>query len=265
MTLIVANDELKAMGQAILADCMGSAAGFRVEYGELSIIAQPNRIVELLTILRDNAAYKFIQLTMLSGVDYPDRARRFDVVYQLLSFAKNRRLRVKLQTDEDTPVPSIVSVHPAADWYEREAFDMFGIFFEGHPDLRRILTDYGFHGHPLRKDFPMTGYVEVRWDEALKRVVYEPVKLPQEFRNFDFLSPWEGARAALPGQGYEYVLPGDEKAFDKAEQAMSARAAASLTEPQTSMSAATLTSIDRKSGTDPTPSHAPPSPPAKRD
>ncbi len=263
MTLVVANDELKAMGEAILADCMGSAVGFRVEYGELSIIAQPNRIVELLTILRDNAAYRFIQLTMISGADYPDRARRFDVVYQLLSFAKNRRLRIKLQTDEDTPVPSVVSVHPAADWYEREAFDMYGIFFEGHPDLRRILTDYGFHGHPLRKDFPMTGYVEVRWDEALKRVVYEPVKLPQEFRAFDFLSPWEGARAALPGQGYEYVLPGDEKAFDKAEQAMSARAAASLTEPQTSMSAATLTSIDQKSGTDPAPSHAPP-PPAKK-
>ena len=208
-------------------------------------------------MLRDNAAYKFIQLTMLSGVDYPDRARRFDVVYQLLSFAKNRRVRVKLPTDEDTPVPSIVSVHPAADWYEREAFDMYGIFFEGHPDLRRILTDYGFHGHPMRKDFPMTGYVEVRWDEALKRVVYEPVKLPQEFRAFDFLSPWEGARAALPGQGYEYVLPGDEK-FDKAEHAMSATSAASLVAPQTSMSAVTLTSIDQKVGTDPAPDHSPP-------
>ena len=263
MTLVVANDELKAMGEAILADAMGSAVGFRVEYGELSIIAQPNRIVELLTILRDNAAYRFVQLTMLSGVDYPDRARRFDVVYQLLSFAKNRRVRVKLQTDEDTPVPSITAVHPAADWYEREAFDMYGIFFEGHPDLRRILTDYGFHGYPLRKDFPMTGYVEVRWDEALKRVVYEPVKLPQEFRAFDFLSPWEGARAALPGQGYEYVLPGDEKAFDKAEAAMSARTAAALTEPQTSLSGATLTSIDQKSGTDPAPSHAPPAPAKK--
>ena len=258
MIFTVAQDELKAMGEAILADAMGAAVGFRVEYGELSLIAQPNRIVELLTILRDNAAYRFIQLTMLSGVDYPDRARRFDVVYQLLSFAKNRRIRVKLSTDEDTPVPSIVSVHPAADWYEREAFDMYGIFFEGHPDLRRILTDYGFHGHPLRKDFPMTGYVEVRWDEALKRVVYEPVKLPQEFRAFDFLSPWEGARAALPGQGYEYVLPGDDKAFDKAEQAMSAKAAAALDAPQTALSAATLTSIDQKVGTDPAPDHSPP-------
>ena len=258
MTLVVSCDELKALGEAILADAMGSAVGFRVEYGELSLIAQPNRIVELLTILRDNAAYKFIQLTLLSGVDYPDRARRFDVVYQLLSFAKNRRIRVKLSTDEDTPVPSIVSVHPAADWYEREAFDMYGIFFEGHPDLRRILTDYGFHGHPLRKDFPMTGYVEVRWDEALKRVVYEPVKLPQEFRAFDFLSPWEGARAALPGQGYEYVLPGDAKAFDKAEQAMSAKADAALAAPQTALSGATLTSIDQKVGTDPAPDHSPP-------
>ncbi len=264
MTLVVADDELKAMGEAILADAMSSAVGFRVEYGELSIIAQPNRIVELLTILRDNAAYRFIQLTMISGVDYPDRARRFDVVYQLLSFAKNRRLRIKLQTDEDTPVPSVVSVHPAADWYEREAFDMYGIFFEGHPDLRRILTDYGFHGYPLRKDFPMTGYVEVRWDEALKRVVYEPVKLPQEFRAFDFLSPWEGARAALPGQGYEYVLPGDEKAFDKAEQAMSDRAAASLADPATSLDPKTLTSADWKAGTDPAPSHALPQPPTKK-
>ncbi len=258
MIFTVADDELKALGEAILADAMGAAVGFRVEYGELSINAQPNRIVELLTILRDNAAYKFIQLSMISGADYPDRARRFDVVYQLLSFAKNRRIRVKLATDEDTPVPSITSVHPAADWYEREAFDMYGIFFEGHPDLRRILTDYGFHGYPLRKDFPMTGYVEVRWDEALKRVVYEPVKLPQEFRAFDFLSPWEGARAALPGAGYQYVLPGDEKGFDKAEQAMSARAAAALAAPHTSLDPKTLTSIDQKVGTDPAPDHSPP-------
>jgi NADH-quinone oxidoreductase subunit C len=257
MIFTVPDEELKALGQAIMADAMGAAVGFRIEFGELSLIAQPNRIVELLTILRDNAAYRFVQLTQISGVDYPDRARRFDVVYQLLSFAKNRRLRVKLSTDEDTPVPSVVSVHPAADWYEREAFDMYGIFFDNHPDLRRILTDYGFHGYPLRKDFPMTGYVEVRWDEALKRVVYEPVKLPQEFRAFDFLSPWEGARAALPGQGYEYVLPGDEK-FDHAEQEMSAKSAAALNAPQTALSAATLTSIDLKVGTDPAPDHSPP-------
>jgi NADH-quinone oxidoreductase subunit C len=220
MSFTVPDEELKALGEAILADAPGAATGFKIEYGELSIHAQPNRIVELLTILRDNANYRFVQLTMISGADYPDRARRFDVVYQLLSFTKNRRLRVTVQTDEDTAVPSVVSVHPAADWYEREAFDMYGVFFEGHPDLRRILTDYGFHGHPLRKDFPMTGYVEVRWDEALKRVVYEPVKLPQEFRAFDFLSPWEGARNVLPGTGYHYVIPGDEKAMDAAAKAI---------------------------------------------
>ena len=149
-------------------------------------------------------------------MDYPERARRFDVVYHLLSLTRNHRIRVKVQTDEDTPVPSIISVYPSADWFEREAFDMYGIFFEGHPDLRRILTDYGFHGYPLRKDFPMTGYVEVRYDDELKRVVYEPVKLTQEFRQFDFLSPWEGAKHVKPGHGYEYtLLPGDEKA-DKA-------------------------------------------------
>jgi NADH-quinone oxidoreductase subunit C len=204
------------MGEGIMADAPGAAVGFSVEHGELTVYAQPNRIIELLTVLRDNASYRFVQLTLLSGADYPERERRFDVVYQLLSFKHNVRIRVKLRTDEDTPVASITSVHPCADWYEREAFDMYGIFFSGHPDLRRILTDYGFHGHPLRKDFPMTGYVEVRWDEALKRVVYEPVKLPQEFRAFDFLSPWEGARYAQAGQGYHYTLPGDEKATPRA-------------------------------------------------
>jgi NADH-quinone oxidoreductase subunit C len=197
----VPDEDLKTLGETILADAPGAAAGFRVEFGELTILAQPNRIVELLTVLRDNSAYRFNQLTLISGADYPDRVRRFDVVYQLLSMTRNRRVRVSLQTDEDTPVPSVASVFPNADWYEREAFDMYGVFFSGHPDLRRILTD-----------FPMTGYVEVRWDEALKRVVYEPVKLTQEFRAFDFLSPWEGARAALPGTGYHYTLPGDEKA-----------------------------------------------------
>ena len=139
----------------------------------------------------------------LCGCDYPDRAERFEVVYHLLSMTRNDRVRVKVSTDESSAVPSIMSVFPNADWYEREAFDMCGILFGGHPDLRRILTDYGFEGHPLRKDFPMTGHVEVRWDDAQKRVVYEPVKLVQEFRKFDFMSPWEGAK---------YVLPGDEKA-----------------------------------------------------
>ncbi len=207
-----APDELAQLGQAILADLPGAVTSAEVRFGELTLHAVAHRIVEVLTLLRDNPNYRFVQLIDLCGADYPERALRFDVVYHLLSYTKNRRIRVKVQTDEDTPVPSIVGVHPAANWYEREAFDMYGIFFEGHPDLRRILTDYGFSGHPLRKDFPMTGYVEVRWDEALKRVVYEPVKLNQEFRAFDFLSPWEGSRQALAGQGYPYTLPGDEKA-----------------------------------------------------
>jgi NADH-quinone oxidoreductase subunit C len=146
----------------------------------------------------------------ICGADYPERERRFDVVYHLLSMTKNLRVRMKVQTDEDTAVPSVASVFPAADWYERETFDMYGVFFDGHPDLRRILTDYGFHGHPLRKDFPMTGYVEVRYDDELKRVVYEPVK-SVEWRNWDFLSPWEGAEP-----GYAPLIPGDEKAIPAA-------------------------------------------------
>jgi NADH-quinone oxidoreductase subunit C len=139
----------------------------------------------------------------ICGVDYPEREQRFEVVYHLLSPRENQRIRVKCETDEKTPVPSVVAVFPAANWFEREAYDMYGIMFSGHPDLRRILTDYGFQGFPLRKDFPLTGYVEVRYDDAQKRVVYEPVKLTQEFRSFDFMSPWEGT---------DYVLPGDEKA-----------------------------------------------------
>ena len=205
------SDALATLGQSLLADGAGAAVSAHVAYGELTIVAQASRIVELLTTLRDNANYRFIQLIDLCGADYPERERRFDVVYHLLSLKLNARVRVKVMTDEDTPVPSVTDVFPNADWYEREAFDMYGVFFSGHPDLRRILTDYGFHGHPLRKDFPMTGYVEVRYDEALKRVVYEPVKLQQEFRQFDFLSPWEGDHTNKPGTGYSYVLPGDEK------------------------------------------------------
>ena len=205
-------EALQTLGQSLLADGAGAAVSAHVQFGELTLHAQANRIVELLTTLRDNPDYRFRQLIDLCGVDYPEREQRFDVVYHLLSIKQNVRVRVKIRTDEDTAVPSVTSVFPNADWYEREAFDMYGVFFDGHPDLRRILTDYGFHGHPLRKDFPMTGYVEVRYDEALKRVVYEPVKLPQEYRNFDFLSPWEGDRANLPGTGYVYGLPGDEKA-----------------------------------------------------
>ena len=194
---------LAALGNEIVTSSTGAVAGAHVAYGELTLTGPANRIVEALTQLRDQ--FGFHQLIDLCGVDYPDRAQRFDVVYHLLSMTRNARLRIKVQTDEDTPVPTVTEVFPCADWYEREAFDMYGIFFEGHPDLRRILTDYGFHGHPLRKDFPMTGYVELRYDDELKRVVYEPVK-SVEFRNWDFLSPWEGA---------DYVLPGDEKAEAK--------------------------------------------------
>ena len=197
------NSELEQLGQELVAKGAGVFGGYEVAYGELSLNAAAERVVEALTLLRDS--YGFQQLVDLCGVDYPERERRFDVVYHLLSFTKNRRIRVRVQTDEDTAVPSVTSVYPNADWYEREAFDMYGVFFDNHPDLRRILTDYGFHGHPLRKDFPMTGYVELRYDDELKRVVYEPVK-SVEFRNWDFLSPWEGA---------EYVLPGDEKAETK--------------------------------------------------
>ena len=203
------DDELNALGKKILAKNKGAATGFAVAYGELTVQAEAGKIIGLLTSLRDE--FQFQQLILLSGADYPQRARRFDVVYHLLSLTKNLRVRVSIQTDEDTPVASVVPVYPVADWYEREAFDMYGIFFSGHPDLRRILTDYGFHGYPLRKDFPMTGYVEVRYDDEAKRVVYEPVTAT-EWRNWDFLSPWEGAEYARPGEGYAYHLPGDEKA-----------------------------------------------------
>jgi NADH-quinone oxidoreductase subunit C len=212
MIYAVPDQELAELGQRIVEGSAGAVTAFKVAYGELTVEIVAQRIVEALTQLRDDPDLRFRQLIDLTAVDYPDRAHRFDVVYHLLSHAKNRRVRVKIETDEDTPVATIVGVHPCADWFEREAFDMFGIVFEGHPDLRRLLTDYGFTGHPLRKDFPMTGYVEVRYDDELKRVVYEPVKLPQEFRQFDFLSPWEGDRRQMPGQGYPYILPGDEKA-----------------------------------------------------
>ncbi len=171
--------------------------------GELTLRVQAGAIRRVLSHLRDEPSCQFKILVDLCGVDYPERDRRFDVVYHLLSMRHNQRIRVKIATDEETPVPSVVEVFPAANWFEREAYDLYGVLFSGHPDLRRILTDYGFEGHPFRKDFPLTGYVEVRYDDAQRRVVYEPVKLPQEFRNFDFLSPWEGT---------DYVLPGDEKA-----------------------------------------------------
>lgn len=198
MTWPVASDTLQALG-AEVATVAGTGVSATVDYGDLCLTAPAARILEVLGLLRDR--FGFQQLTDLAGVDHPDQALRFDVVYQLLSFTRNVRLRVKVQTDEDTAVPSVTGLFPCAEWYERECFDMYGVFFSGHPDLRRILTDYGFHGHPLRKDFPMSGYVELRYDDELKRVVYEPVK-SVEFRNWDFMSPWEGA---------SYVLPGDEK------------------------------------------------------
>lgn len=197
------HDELEALGRELVAGGLGPFGGYEVAFGELSLTGPAHRIVEGLTLLRDD--HGFQQLVDICGVDYPERERRFDVVYHLLSFTKNQRIRVKVQADEDTAVPSVTGVYPNADWYEREAFDMYGVFFDGHPDLRRILTDYGFHGHPLRKDFPMTGYVEVRYDDELKRVVYEPVK-SVEWRNWDFLSPWEGVE-----RGFAPILPGDEK------------------------------------------------------
>ncbi|HYG27512.1 MAG TPA: NADH-quinone oxidoreductase subunit C [Caulobacteraceae bacterium] len=175
----------------------------QVAFGELTLVAERDSIAAVLTALRDR--FGFQQLLDICGVDFPDREERFEVVYHLLSLTRNARVRVKMTTDEHQPVPSVVSVFPCADWFEREAFDMYGMLFSGHPDLRRLLTDYGFQGYPLRKDFPMTGYVEVRYDEEQKRVVYEPVRLTQEFRNFDFQSPWEGADYPAP------VLPGDEK------------------------------------------------------
>jgi NADH-quinone oxidoreductase subunit C len=211
MTWRISDEDLAELGGRIVADSGGVIGGFEVAYGDLTVHLAAHRIVEAMTFLRDAKDLAFHQLMDIAGADYPQRPLRFDVVYHLLSLTHNRRLRVKVQTDEDTPVPSITGVFPNADWFEREAFDMYGVFFSGHPDLRRLLTDYGFHGHPLRKDFPMIGYVEVRYDDELKRVVYEPVKSVQ-FRSWDFLSPWEGADYEKPGQGYPYVLPGDDKA-----------------------------------------------------
>jgi len=194
--LIELDGHLKA---SLGADLVGS----KVAFGELTVEASPARIVAVLKLLRDDPLCRFIQLIDLTCVDYPQRAKRFDVVYHLLSLHNNARIRVKCAIGESETISSVAEIHPCADWFEREAFDMYGVVFVGHPDMRRILTDYGFEGHPLRKDFPLTGHVEVRYDDQLKRVVYEPVSLVQEFRNFDYLSPWEGAK---------YVLPGDEKA-----------------------------------------------------
>jgi len=201
---------LHELGDYIAAALPNELAGFKVRTGELTLNGRADRIVDIAKFLRDDSNCQFKVLVDICGVDYPERAQRFDVVYHFLSPVQNQRVRVKVETDEVTPVPSLTGVYPTANWYEREAWDMYGIYFSDHPDLRRILTDYGFQGHPLRKDFPLTGFVELRYDEDQKRVVYEPVRLTQEFRRFDFMSPWEGAH---------YILPGDEKATKPGEGA----------------------------------------------
>jgi NADH-quinone oxidoreductase subunit C len=189
---------------AYLTEKLGARAGrATLAYGELTLVVEATDIIDVLAFLKSDPQCQFVSIIDIAGADYPQREKRFEVVYHLLSPRQNKRIRVKIETDEDTPVPSVVSVYPGADWFERETYDLYGVLFSGHPDLRRLLTDYGFEGHPLRKDFPLTGFVEVRYDDEAKRVVYEPVELKQEFRNFDFMSPWEGT---------DYVLPGDEKA-----------------------------------------------------
>jgi NADH-quinone oxidoreductase subunit C len=195
------NDQLQIIATKLAAAAPGAVVQSSFAFDELTVTVDRTRIVEALQFLRDDPAAQFVSIIDISGVDHPQREQRFDVVYHLLSPKLNLRIRLKIETDEDTAVMSATAVYPGADWFEREVYDLFGVMFEGHPDLRRILTDYGFDGHPLRKDFPMTGFVEVRYDDAEKRVRYDPVRLNQEFRQFDFLSPWEGP-----------PLPGDEKA-----------------------------------------------------
>ena len=199
---------LRDLGEYVATSLSDYVHATDVAFGELVVEARADQVVRVLKFLKDDPSCRFEQLTDLCGVDYPERDPRFDVVYHLLSMSHNRRMRLKIGVNEDQPVPSVTEVYPSAGWWERETWDLYGIHFAGNPDLRRLLTDYGFDGHPLRKDFPLTGYVELRYDSEQKRVVYEPVKLTQEFRRFDFLSPWEGA---------SYPLPGDEKAEDAGE------------------------------------------------
>ena len=196
------SDALTDLGEMISAARTDAVLDFAVAHGELTVTATVSGLRPLVTYLRDNAACAFTTMIDITAVDWPEREDRFDVVYHFLSMPQNQRIRVKVAVAEDEIVPSITDLHPSANWFEREVFDMYGVMFSGHPDLRRILTDYGFRGYPLRKDFPTTGYTEVRYDETVKRVVYEPVSLVQDYRLFDFMSPWEGA---------EYILPGDEK------------------------------------------------------
>jgi NADH-quinone oxidoreductase subunit C len=195
-------DPLVTLGEHITASLGDAVLGFEVAFGDLTVTVARDSIVNVARFLRDDPKCRFIGFVDVCGADYPEREFRFDVVYHFLSPHLNQRIRIKLQADDVSPVPSICAVFPGANWFERETYDLYGVLFSDHPDLRRILTDYGFDGHPLRKDFPLTGFVEVRYDEERKRVVYEPVSLAQEFRSFDYLSPWEGT---------DYVLPGDEK------------------------------------------------------
>lgn len=203
------NETLEEFGEYIVKALGDDVNDYIVAYGELTILSRRDKIVEVLKFLKDDKNCKFSILLDVCGADYPERPRRFDVVYHMLSMKKNYRVRVKITTDEETPVPSVVPLFSSANWYERETWDMYGVMFAGHPDLRRLLSDYGFDGHPLRKDFPLTGYVELRYSEEEKRVIYEPVKLTQEYRDFDFMSPWEGAK---------YILPQDDAADEKAEE-----------------------------------------------
>ena len=195
--------KLAELGETIKAALPQAVTGHSIAFDQLMVTAQAEKIVEVVKYLRDDPSLRFVNITDVTAVDHPGREKRFDVVYHFLSPTLNTRIRIRAEADETTQVPSIIDVFPGADWFERETYDLYGVIFVGHPDMRRILTDYGFDGHPLRKDFPLTGFVEVRYDDEQKRVVYEPVKLAQEFRDFDFLSPWEGT---------DYVLPGDEKA-----------------------------------------------------
>ena len=202
------NQALIDLGEYVTAALPEDAARSEVAYDELMVWTEAAALIKVLRFLRDDQNCQFKQLTDITAVDFPDRERRFEIVYNLLSLTHNLRIRIKVPADEDSQVPSATAVYSCALWFEREVWDMYGVFFSDHPDLRRLLTDYGFEGHPLRKDFPLTGYVEVRYDEESKRVVYEPVKLVQEFRSFDFMSPWEGM----------LKLPGDEKAKPAGEE-----------------------------------------------
>jgi NADH-quinone oxidoreductase subunit C len=200
--------KLAELGESIKAALSSAVTGYAIAFDQLTVTVDATRIVEVVKYLRDDPGCRFVSIIDVTAVDYPGREKRFDVIYHFLSPTLNERIRLRAEADETTQVPSIIGEFPGADWFERECYDLYGVIFTGHPDMRRLLTDYGFDGHPLRKDFPLTGFVEVRYDDQEKRVLYEPVRLNQEFRKFDFLSPWEGA---------DYpVLPGDEKAGPKA-------------------------------------------------